>query len=261
MDEKLLFALMTRIADALEKLASGGKPSAPNIVRPLEEYSTFDWAAHNFDVVQRDNDGPTHVSFGGNLYTRRSPSNKFEPAIWYSAPAGKDAEGNVEYIRLITFRTFGEADPLPAKVNGATKHTTTQGKPASASVPPPAEKKAATSPEPPPAPNGERPYTSAVLWTKLVAVAAQNSTKPAAADMRSKMLAALRACFEGDPYAAKKAEDLLYSIAKVRDINLVKAGMVIALLLWLDPHTDAGGAISVTETVIREAKAMLEKKP
>ena len=259
--ETLIITQLVRIADAMERLASGGKPTAPNIVRPIEEYKTFDWAAHNMEVVKRDDDGPTHVSYGGVLYTRRSPSNKFEPAIWYSAPAGKDEEGNVEYICLIRFRTFSDADPLPAKARAKAP-----AQPASkpAATPPAAAQKAA--PTPPAATsaepvNGKRPYSSAELWTKLVTLSGQNSAKPAGADVRSKMQAALRACFTGDPRAAKMAEDLVYSIAKVRDINLVKAGMVHALLTWLDPKTDSGGAIAVSDLVIQEAKALLEKKP
>lgn len=269
--ETLILAQLVRIADAMERLASGGKPTAPNIVRPIEEFRSFDWGAHNFEVVTQDNDGPTHVTYNGTLYTRRSPSNKFEPAIWYSAPAGKDADGNVEYIRLITFRTFGEADPLPAKVNGATRQpATTQPKVDKPSAPVPAQPKAEkpaatqkaaapTQPATTMAAEKGRPYSSAVLWTKLVELSGKNSAKPAAADVRSKMQAALRACFTGDPYAAKQAEDLIYSVAKVRDINLVKAGMVHTLLTWLDPKTDSGGAITVSDLVVQEAKLMLVK--
>ena len=264
--ETLIITQLVRIADAMERLASGGKPTAPNIVRPIEEYKTFDWAAHNMEVVKRDDDGPTHVSYGGVLYTRRSPSNKFEPAIWYSAPAGKDEEGNVEYIQLIRFRSFSDADPLPAKARGKMPEQPRQpaSKPAQPAVTPPAAsapaQKATVTPPPPTTPDDkDRPYTSAVLWTKLVELSGKNSAKAAGAPERAKMQAALRACFEGDPYAAKKAKDVIYSVAKVRDINLVKAGMVHALLIWLAPHPDAGGAIAVAEVVRQEAKALLEK--
>lgn len=107
---------LTRIADALERLASGGKPSAPNHVRPIEAYAGFDFAEIGAEIVHSDKDGPTHLAWGGLIFTRRSPTNKFEPVIWYSAPAGKDENGEVMYVRLITFKQIKDAEELPPKV-------------------------------------------------------------------------------------------------------------------------------------------------
>lgn len=112
-----LIVQLERIADALERLVSGNKPGAPDIVRPIDQYAAFDWSSIDAEVVKADDDGPTHVSHKGRLFTRRSPQNKFDPAIWYSTPAGKDDEGNVQYLRLITFKTIADAEPLPRKLS------------------------------------------------------------------------------------------------------------------------------------------------
>ena len=171
---------------------------------------------------------------------------------WTEWKAG-DGQGQEPHKRLLVRYDSGRtaqtpATPAPAQPR-AEKPAATQ----KATVTPPA----ATSTEPT---NGKRPYSSAELWTKLATLSGQNATKPAAADVRSKMQAALRACFVGDPRAAKSAEDLIYSVSKVRDVNLVKAGMVHALLAWMDPKTDSGGLITVSDLVIQEAKSLLEKK-
>lgn len=107
---------LTRIADALERLSNGGEPVAPDMRRPISEFSHFDWASIGASVVSSDNDGPTHVEYGGTLWTRRSPQNKFGAAIWFSrASGGKDADGNVKYLRLITFQEIHDADPIGKK--------------------------------------------------------------------------------------------------------------------------------------------------
>lgn len=168
MELEKIATLLERIAVALERLANDGKPPALNLVRPMDEFWNFDWSAIGAEIVKDDDDGPTHVQHNGALYTRRSPVNKYEPAIWYSAPAGKDADGNVEYVRLITFKTFGDADPLPGKVanNGhkapAPQQTQAPRQPAAQTQRPAA---------PPPAPAGvqpaSRPYSPDVLKVKL----------------------------------------------------------------------------------------------
>lgn len=122
MDEKLLaeiLAQMVRIADSLDIIARAGAPQEPNYIKPIGEYVGFDWATIGATVVNSDNDGPTHLEWGGFIWTRRSPSNKFAPAIWYSRASGKDEEGNNNYLKLITFKTINDADPIPGKVAAA----------------------------------------------------------------------------------------------------------------------------------------------
>jgi hypothetical protein len=122
MDDKqfaVLSGQLIRIADALERLVQGSTPQEPNLIKPLEEYAGFNWETIGATVVREDPDGATHVEWGGFIWTRRSPSNKYDPAIWYSRASGKDEDGTVHYLRLITFRTIKDADPIPGKVVGS----------------------------------------------------------------------------------------------------------------------------------------------
>ncbi len=106
---------LERIADCLESLAP---KSAPDIKKPIEEFRNFDWSSIGAHVEKSDNYGAALVSWKGQLYTRRSPQNKYEPCIWYSRCTSKDENGNNVYERLITFKSLSkhEADPLPQKV-------------------------------------------------------------------------------------------------------------------------------------------------
>ena len=122
-------AVLHRIATALEAIALTKAP-APNFVRPIGEYAEFDFDAIGAKVAARDQHGPTMLEWGGYQWTRRSPSNKFGSAIWFSRPIGKDETG-VRYARLITFREPGEAEPLPGKV----AEKVGNGKPAAAPRP------------------------------------------------------------------------------------------------------------------------------
>jgi hypothetical protein len=108
-------AALGRIANALEAIALTNAP-APNFVKPISIYADFDFTRIGARVNARDPHGPTELEWGGYLWTRRSPQNKFGYAIWYSRATGKDADGNVKYARLISFKQMGEAEPLPHKV-------------------------------------------------------------------------------------------------------------------------------------------------
>ena len=71
---------LERIAEAVERLAPAST-AAPNYTYPLESFSSFDWASINATVVQSDQYGAAIVSWKGQQFVRRSPSNKFDPAI------------------------------------------------------------------------------------------------------------------------------------------------------------------------------------
>ena len=129
-------AALNRIASALEAIALTKAP-APNFVRSIAEYGAFDFEAIGAKVTGRDQHGVTAVEWAGYQWTRRSPSNKFGSAIWFSRAAGKDEAGNVQYVRLITFREIAEPEPLPGKVA--------------------AQVEAAPKPASPAQPNGEKP--------------------------------------------------------------------------------------------------------
>lgn len=109
-------SVLHRIAVALETLAMANAP-APNFAKPIEAYAPFDPSTIGAIGKERDEHGWTALEWGGYIWTRRSPQNKFGEAIWFSRPVGKNADdGSVKYIRLITFRKFTEAEPLPRKV-------------------------------------------------------------------------------------------------------------------------------------------------
>jgi hypothetical protein len=113
---------LERIAASLERLAPVNQ-QAPNYQKPLEEFRSFDWATIGATVLQSDPSGVAIVEWNGQQFTRRSPTNKFGEAIWFSRSVGKDDEGNVRYERLITFRKFGEVEPIPERVNRAISHS------------------------------------------------------------------------------------------------------------------------------------------
>jgi hypothetical protein len=93
--------------------------TAHNYQRPLSEYPTFDWSSIGATVLSRDDDGATTVEWNGQVFTRRSPSNRFQCAIWYSRHLGQDVDGNKRYARLITFRDLNDAEPIAAKAKTA----------------------------------------------------------------------------------------------------------------------------------------------
>ena len=108
-----------RIAFALERIAAAAGPYEPNIQRELSEYTTFDWNSIGAEIVSKDADGPTRVRKDGYIWIRRAPENKFEPAIWFSRTEGKDEAGDANYLKLITFRTWPDPEPISAKVKAA----------------------------------------------------------------------------------------------------------------------------------------------
>jgi DdrB-like protein len=104
-------ALLERLAIAVE-----GNQPAPNYLVALSSFAQFDWSTIAATVESRDRDGAAVVTWHGNRYTRRSASNKFQPAIWFSRAIGKDDQGTTQYERLITFKESAVAEPLPDKV-------------------------------------------------------------------------------------------------------------------------------------------------
>jgi len=102
----------------LRQIAISSNP-APNYQRPLSEYPAFDWSSIGAIVLNRDGDGATSIEWNGQVFTRRSPSNKFQEAVWFSRHLGQDSNGNKRYARLITFRALNDAEPIAAKAKKA----------------------------------------------------------------------------------------------------------------------------------------------
>jgi hypothetical protein len=108
---------LKKIADTLERIAPTST-TAPNYQYPLESFTSFDWASIGATIVHLDQHGPAVVSWRGQQFIRRSPSNKFSEAIWFSRCVGKDDSGENRYERLVTFKPLSktEVEPVPDKV-------------------------------------------------------------------------------------------------------------------------------------------------
>jgi len=111
---RMIAASLRSIESHLRQMAVSSNP-APNYQRTLTEYPTFDWPSIGATVLNRDDDGVTAVEWNGQVFTRRSPTNKFDAAVWFSRHLGQDADGNKRYARLISFRALNEAEPIAAK--------------------------------------------------------------------------------------------------------------------------------------------------
>ena len=115
---RTIAASLQGLESHLRQIALSSNP-APNFQRPLNEYPKFDWPSINATVLNRDGDGATAVEWNGQVFTRRSPSNKFDAAVWFSRHLGQDSDGNKRYARLITFRALNDAEPIAAKAKKA----------------------------------------------------------------------------------------------------------------------------------------------
>lgn len=107
------------VAAAMKAIAAS---NPPNWIRSLKSYRNG-WAeAIGAHVIERDSYGPTVVSWCGHTYARRcGTSQKFGAAIWFSRAKGKNAAGENNYVRLITFKrdAMPTAEPLPEYIKQA----------------------------------------------------------------------------------------------------------------------------------------------
>ena len=111
---RMIAASLQGVESHLRQMAVSSNP-APNYQRPLSEYPIFDWPSIGATVLNRDEDGVTAVEWNGQVFTRRSPNNKFDAAVWFSRHLGQDADGNKRYAHLIVFRALSDAEPIAAK--------------------------------------------------------------------------------------------------------------------------------------------------
>ena len=112
--QQLIIESMQRIAIALELMIP--PQTAPNYQFALDKFTTFDWESIGAVVADRDSDGASAILWRKNIYVRRSPSNKFGAAIWFSRCTGRDENGANIYERLITFKAMSDAELLPERV-------------------------------------------------------------------------------------------------------------------------------------------------
>jgi hypothetical protein len=266
--------ILIRIAAALETIARGSEPEEPNLQKPIEEFAGFNWDSIGATVVKKDANGPTHLEYGGYLWIRRSPTNKYGPAIWFSRSAGKDAEGNTRYLRLISFRTVGEADPLPEKASAllekskppAAKQETqkTAEQAADQALEKVRASKAADKENPeeksqkaqPEKPNGKRPYTPEQLRTRLGEIQALHTGKEASEPQRGLVAMLLEKCFAGENDASDKRRTVQKYLFGTPSLKDVFDSSVLAALDWLKPTRDSGGDYQSDALAIQEARAV-----
>ena len=120
MDENkldLLLDLQLRQTIALEKIASAltrlVPDIAPNYQFPLESFKTFDWSIIDAEVVKFDQYSAAIVRWNGKEFLRRSPSNKYGAAVWFSRCTGKNDDGSNQYEKLITFKPTSDRNVEP----------------------------------------------------------------------------------------------------------------------------------------------------
>jgi len=85
---RMIAASLEGIESHLRQIAVSSNP-APNYQRHLSEYPTFDWPSIGAAVLNRDGDGVTAVEWNGQVFTRRSPNNKFDAAVCFLAILGR----------------------------------------------------------------------------------------------------------------------------------------------------------------------------
>ena len=112
-----IIAMLERIALALEQMIP--PPAPPTYQFALKDYSSFDWASIGAVVAEQDSDGVSAVLWRKHIYFRRSPTNKFGAAIWFSRCLGKDDNGANVYEKLVTFKQMTPAEPLSTRVTSA----------------------------------------------------------------------------------------------------------------------------------------------
>ncbi len=107
---KQLLITQQRIEQKLERLIKDRPIQELNYEKSISEFDNFDWSSIEAKIITQDSDGVSAVEWRGRIYKRRSPENKFAPAIWFSRKEGTD------YHKLITFKTIEPAEPISRKV-------------------------------------------------------------------------------------------------------------------------------------------------
>jgi DdrB-like protein len=122
LSQEKLCVYQLRTAIALEKIAqileeSRPRSSAPNYQALLENWHHYDWEKIGAEIELTDNYGVASVIWQGDRFKRRSPSNAYDTAIFFSRCVGKSEDGTNQYERLITFKPFADlkVEPISRK--------------------------------------------------------------------------------------------------------------------------------------------------
>ncbi|MCJ7831129.1 MAG: regulatory protein GemA, partial [Dehalococcoidia bacterium] len=149
---------------------------------------------------------------------------------------------------------WAEAERPAADVKGdiATLYGDDGAGPAEPEVPKP-------PPQPKPAPptNGERPYPPEVVRQKIDEKTAAHLGDAASDTQRGLVTGMLEECFAGDAASDKKRHTVLKSLFGVTSSKGLTPPQVLALLDWLRPQKDSGGAYAPEPNAAKEAQAIV----
>lgn len=252
-----------RISNALERLASAQPIRPMEYIRELKDYYSFDWASINARVVHSDADGPTHVEYEGAVYLRRSPTNKYAPAVWFSRSAGQDEEGKTKYVTLITFKNFTDPDPMPEKIKnelqkGLQKEPSPakpQPAPASTSAKIPEEQISPSAPVGSPA----RIRPPAEIKKFISSEADKYSTRTISPEKQSQISAAIDYCYANNPVTSQKhiRQKIYKYLTGEEHLSQIDHSLQIAMYIWLEPVETA---LTNTKTYMPSTRARAEVK-
>lgn len=107
-----LNGILMVMATDLGRIAQNTAPAAPNYRASLDAYAIYNWPGIGAEIVDSDGQGPTIIRWGSYQWKRRSGAGKYGRAIWFSRPDGKGENGDVDYLRLITFKDLDDPEPL-----------------------------------------------------------------------------------------------------------------------------------------------------
>jgi hypothetical protein len=102
-----------------------------------------------------------------------------------------------------------------------------------------------------------RPYSPEVLAQRVGERAATHKDKSASPAQRGLATGMLELCFAGDAASDAKRHTVLKHLFDVTSMNDITDAQVLAILDWLKPSKDSGGAYSVDPVSAREAQAVV----
>jgi hypothetical protein len=127
-------------------------------------------------------------------------------------------EGETEWIESVA--TEGEVEPVPANPTG-------------------------------------RPYPPEVLKVKILDRAMSNEGKSCSAEQRGLAMGAINECFAGQKDSDKLRHSVLKYLCGVTSGNDLQTAQVLALLDWLRPTKDSGGAWNPDGEAVKEAQLIV----
>jgi hypothetical protein len=114
-----------------------------------------------------------------------------------------------------------------------------------------------SSPAAPVVPSTDRPYPPEVLRTKILDRTMANEGKACSAAQRGLAMGSLNECFAGQKDSDKLRHSVLKFLCEVTSGNDLQPAQVLALLDWLKPTKDSGGAYKPDADAVREAQGIV----